>query len=126
MAEPGRGARTGAKRRGRKARKRFVVAGLILLAALAYLIHSAVAGNSEYYLTVSEAYALPAQSQLNQIKVGGKVVDGSIVWDRATSAVSFAIADEKQKARRFPKGGVTGKIDPLILSLPRRFRSLST
>lgn len=87
-------------------RKRFVVAGLIMVAALGYLIYSAIASNMEYYLTVSEVYAMGPQAQESQIKIGGKVVEGSVVWDRATNAVSFNIADEKGKTMPVTYRGV--------------------
>ncbi|MGE5619194.1 MAG: cytochrome c maturation protein CcmE [Sphingomonadaceae bacterium] len=97
VADPGtvRRAASDARRRGK--RIRFAIAGLILVAALGYMIYSGIASNSEYYLTVSEVYTLGAQAQESQIKIGGTVVEGSVVWERATNAVSFDITDEKGK-----------------------------
>jgi cytochrome c-type biogenesis protein CcmE len=83
-----------ARSRARKKRLRFVIAGLLMVAALAYMIYSAVAANSEYYLTVSEAYAMGEEARKSQIKVGGTVVAGSIAWDRGSSTVKFNIVDE--------------------------------
>ncbi len=110
-AEPRQGGRTAvvARRRGR--RIRFLVAGLILLAALGYLIYSAVAGNSEYYLTVSEAYA-SAPAQEAQVKVGGKVVEGSIAWDRGSSTVRFTITDGQKTMPVTYKGVVPDSFQP--------------
>ena len=61
-AEPKQAARIALKAKGRRKRKRFIVAGLVMLAALGYLIYTAVASNSEYYLTVSEVYAMGEQA----------------------------------------------------------------
>ncbi len=95
VAEPGRDSRTALRPKGRKKRKRFLVAGLVLLTALGYLIYSAVASNSEYYLTVGEVYAMGAQARESQIKIGGRVVEGSIAWDRGSGSVRFTIGDER-------------------------------
>lgn len=105
-AESRRAATVPSRPRGRKKGKRFLVAGLVLAAALGYMIYSAIAANSEYYLTVSEVYAMGAQAQESQIKIGGMVVEGSVVWDRATNAVSFNISDEKGKTMPVTYRGV--------------------
>ncbi len=105
-AEPKQGARIGLKAKGRRKRKRFIVAGLVMLAALGYLIYTAVASNSEYYLTMSEVYALSEQAQQNPIKIGGKVAEGSIAWDRGSNVVHFTISDEKGKTMPISYKGV--------------------
>ena len=105
-AEPARGARSAVKPKGKGKRKRFLVGGLVLLAALGIMVYSAIASNSEYYLTVSEVYALGDQSQQSPVKVGGKVVEGSIVWDRGSNSVRFAVADEKGKTMTIAYTGV--------------------
>lgn len=105
-AEPKQLARMRAPTRARKKRLRFAVTGLILVAALGYMIYSAVAANSEYYLTVSEVYAMGEQARQGQIKIGGTVVEGSIVWDRATNAVSFDIVDDKKQTMPVSYQGV--------------------
>jgi cytochrome c-type biogenesis protein CcmE len=99
-------ARPIAQSRARKRRLRFIVAGLLMATALAYMIYSAIAANSEYYLTVSEAYAMGEEARKSQIKVGGTVVAGSIVWDRGSNAVSFSIVDEVTNAMQVTYRGI--------------------
>ncbi|MHB1161542.1 MAG: cytochrome c maturation protein CcmE [Chloroflexota bacterium] len=110
IAEPGRAPRAtpGVRRRGK--RKRFAIAGLILLAALGYMIYSAIASNSEYYLTVSEAYAASVQD--TQVKVGGQVVEGSIAWDRGSNSVSFSITDGQKTMPVTYRGVVPDSFQP--------------
>lgn len=105
-AEPGRVARLAARATGKRRRTRFLIGGLVLLAALGFLIYSAIASNSEYYLTVSEVYALDAQALQSPIKVGGKVAEGSIVWDRGSNSVRFSILDDKGKTMPISYKGV--------------------
>lgn len=104
---PGQAARLALRpRRQKKRRKRFIVCVLVMVVALGYMIYSAMANGSEYYLTVSEVYALGEQAQQSQIKIGGKVDAGSIVWDRAISGVNFNISDEKGKTMAIAYRGV--------------------
>ncbi len=109
---PGRLNRTPARAKGRGKRKRFAVGGLILLAALGYLIYSAIASNSEYYLTVSEVQAMGARAQESQIKIGGKVVDGTINWSRGSNSVSFTITDGQKTMPVTYKGVVPDSFQP--------------
>lgn len=94
VTEPRQAAGPVAGSRGKKRRLRFILAGVVMAAALAYMMYSAIGANSEYYLTVSEAYAMGEEVRDSQIKVGGTVVAGSIAWDRGSNAVSFDIVDE--------------------------------
>lgn len=100
------------REKGRPKRKRFVVASLILLAALGYMIYSAVASNSEYYLTVSEVLALGPQAQQSQVKIGGKLEDGTIAWDRGSSTVRFTITDGQKTMHVTYKGVVPDSFQP--------------
>src|SRR5512133_2179162 len=111
-AEPGALARTPLRTKRRKSRTRFIVAGYILVAALAYMIYSAIASNSEYYLTVSEVQAIGPQAQQSQVKIGGKVVDGTISWDRGSSAVGFDITDGEKQMRVAYRGVVPDSFQP--------------
>ena len=106
-AEPTGTAMTAARDKPKKQKRmRFAVAGFILVAALGFMIYSAIASNSEYYLTVSEVQAMGEQAKQSQIKIGGKVVEGSVVWDRSTNGVSFNIIDEKNQTMPVSYRGV--------------------
>lgn len=76
----------------RRSNMKFVAAGLVLAAALAYLIFSGVQAQGMYYLTVSEALA--GGTTTNQVRVAGYVVPGTIEQDPKTLEASFVIADE--------------------------------
>jgi cytochrome c-type biogenesis protein CcmE len=81
-----------AQRPRRRSSTKFVIGGVVLLVAVAYLIFSSVQAQGVYYLTVSEALA--GQGGTGQIRVSGKVVPGSIEQDPRTLEARFEIADE--------------------------------
>lgn len=105
-------ARAATRTRRRGARKRMLVSFLIILGALGYMIYSAIASNSEYYLTVSEVQAMGAQIQQSQVKIGGDVVDGTITWERGSNTVRFTITDGKQTMRVSYTGVVPDSFQP--------------
>jgi cytochrome c-type biogenesis protein CcmE len=89
---------TGAVRRsapGRNSRPRikFLIASLVIVAAIGYMIYAAIESGSEYYATTSELAAMGDKAIGQQTKIGGEVVDGSVQWDRGANIVSFTLTD---------------------------------
>ncbi len=78
-------------------RTRFLVAALIVVAAVGYMIYSAIESGSEYYTTTSELLAMGDKAIGQQTKLGGRVVDGSVQWDKGSNTVAFALQDDKQQ-----------------------------
>ncbi|MGH7865150.1 MAG: cytochrome c maturation protein CcmE [Candidatus Binataceae bacterium] len=76
-----------------KIRSRFVVGGVLMAAAIGYLIFNAIRTTSQYYLTVNEAQARLASIDGQLVRIAGRVKAGDIGWDPATLTLSFAIAE---------------------------------
>ncbi len=85
--------RRAAPRRRQRTRYRFVIAGLVIVAAIAYMIYAAMQGGSEYFVTTGELKAMGDQAVGQPLKIGGRVVEGSIQGDRGVSALSFSLTD---------------------------------
>lgn len=85
----------GSHKRGasRRSSLRFAVAGLIIVAAIGYLIYAATQGGSEYYVTTGELKAMGNKAIGQSVRLGGRVVDGSVRWDRGSSSVAFDLTD---------------------------------
>lgn len=85
-------------RTGRKSRNqaKFLIAALIIVSAVGYMIYAAVQSGSEYYTTATELKSMGDKAIGQQMKLGGRVVDGSVQWDKGSNTVAFALADEKQ------------------------------
>jgi cytochrome c-type biogenesis protein CcmE len=73
-------------------RPRFLIGAGLIVAAVAYLIVTAIRTTSEYYLTVEEVGARAPDLQGQALRVAGRVVDGTISWDPSTLTLKFAIA----------------------------------
>ena len=74
-------------------RKKFVIGGALILAAVVYLIVSSTQANAEYFMTIDE---LKAQSQGvvgKNMRISGAVVGDTIQYDPQTLTLSFEVAN---------------------------------
>ena len=74
-------------------RKKFVIGGTLILAAVIYLIVSSTQANAEYFMTIDE---LKAQSQSvvgKNMRISGAVVGDTIQYDPQTLTLSFEVAN---------------------------------
>jgi len=75
-------------------RIKFLVGGLVILGAVAYLLVSALATTGAYYRTVSEVIDQHQTLVGKQVRVSGKLLAETIVWQPSTLQLDFKIADE--------------------------------
>ncbi|MEZ0395595.1 MAG: cytochrome c maturation protein CcmE [Anaerolineales bacterium] len=74
-------------------RPKFLVGGLIILAAVIYLIVSATQSNAEYFLTVEQVRQQGEQAVGRNLRVSGAVIGDTIQYDAETLSLRFDIAD---------------------------------
>ncbi len=74
-------------------RPKFIVGGLIILAAVIYLIVSATRSNAEYFMTVQELRAEGPAALGRNLRISGAVIGDSIQYDVETLTLRFDIAD---------------------------------
>ena len=70
---------------------RFAIAAGLIVAAIGYLIVTAVRNTAEYYMTVSEVSAKQAQLIGQPLRVAGRVAPGTISWDPETLTLAFGL-----------------------------------
>ena len=81
--------------------KKFIIGGIIVLAAIGILSVRAFAGSATYYYDVAEL-AQKADAVYEQtVKLRGFVAEGSVTRDPAGARLSFSIADES-RAKSLP------------------------
>jgi cytochrome c-type biogenesis protein CcmE len=73
---------------------KFLVGGVVILAALAYMIYAGVSQSVVYFVTPSELGAAPVAGKA--YRVGGMVVPGSLHWEPRTLDLTFTISDGKR------------------------------
>jgi cytochrome c-type biogenesis protein CcmE len=76
---------------GRKVK--YLVAGGIVLAALAGLVYSGVKESMVYFYTPTEVREKTDAVRGKALRVGGMVVEGSVRWDPQQVLLTFALTD---------------------------------
>lgn len=84
------------KRRRKRLRLSFLVAGVAIAAAVAYLVYANTQANAVYYMTVAELRHCPSCATQQSVRVAGFVKPGSIVKNEEAQSVSFVITANGQ------------------------------
>ncbi|OGN93018.1 MAG: hypothetical protein A2Z71_11815 [Chloroflexi bacterium RBG_13_50_21] len=74
-------------------RVKFIIGGVLIIAAIAYLIISSTKANAQYFFTIDELQSR-GQSIVDQnVRISGAVVGDSIQYDPQTLSLYFTIAN---------------------------------
>lgn len=73
-------------------RLKFVFGGLLILAAVVYLIVSSTQASAQYFLTVDELLAKKADIVDKNIRISGAVIGDTITYDAKTLSLGFTVA----------------------------------
>jgi cytochrome c-type biogenesis protein CcmE len=71
---------------------KFVIGGLLILGAVVFLIASATASSSEYFLTIDELNEKGASIVDRNLRVSGAVIGDTIQYDPQTLTLTFEVA----------------------------------
>jgi cytochrome c-type biogenesis protein CcmE len=72
---------------------KFLVGGLVIAAALAYMIYAGVTQSAVYFVTPSELGASAVAGRA--YRLGGMVAGGSLHWEPRTLSLTFTLSDGK-------------------------------
>ncbi len=78
---------------GLKGRGKFIIGGILILAAVVYLIVSSTRANAQYFMTVDELQAKGVGLVGQNIRISGAVDGSTIQFDPNTNDLSFQIAN---------------------------------
>ncbi len=81
------------KRAGANPRIKFFIGGLLIIAAIGYLIYSSSQSAAQYFLTVSELNGRGAAIVGQDVRISGAVVGSSIQYDADKLELRFTVAD---------------------------------
>ena len=73
-------------------RAKFIVGGLLIIAAIIYLIASSTRASAQYFLTIEELAAKNDKVIGRDLRVSGAVIGDSIQYDPQTLTLSFTVA----------------------------------
>ena len=81
IAQPARGGRL-----------KFIIGGLLIVAAIVYLIFSSTQANAQYFYTVQELNAKKSDLIDQNVRVSGAVIGDSIQYDSQSLELHFTVA----------------------------------
>jgi cytochrome c-type biogenesis protein CcmE len=73
-------------------RSKFIIGGVLILAAVVYLIASSTQASAEYFMTVNELKAQGQGVVGRNLRVSGAVVGSTIQYDPQTLSLTFDVA----------------------------------
>ncbi len=109
-------------RTGGSGRIKFVIGGLLILAAVAYLIISSTKASAQYFLTVDELKARGASVSGRDVRISGAVIGDSIQYDSKTLNLTFTIANVPGDNKEIDaQGGLAAVLHAAVID-PNRTR----
>ncbi len=103
-------------------RGKFILGGLLILAAVIYLIVSATQANAEYFMTVNELKSKNSSLVGRSLRLSGAVIGDSINFDPQTMDLSFDIAHVPGDNSAIEAGGGLAAVLHAAVSDPARAR----
>lgn len=73
-------------------RMKFFIGGLLIIAAIIYLIVSSTRANAQYFLTVEELAEKGSEAQGRELRISGAVIGDSIQYNSETLELKFTVA----------------------------------
>lgn len=74
-------------------RMKFIAGGLLIVAAVVYLIVSSTQASAQYFLTVEELATKGSSVENRELRISGAVIGDSIQYDPQTLTLKFIVAD---------------------------------
>lgn len=103
-------------------RLKFIFGGVLILAAVVYLIATSTSANAQYFHTVDELVNTPVQDLDRQLRVSGAVLGDTITYDAQTLTLTFSIAHVPDSSRQIEDEGGLAEVLNQAVSDPSRSR----
>ena len=71
---------------------KFIIGGLLILAAVIYLIASSTSASAEYFMTIEEVREQESAIVGKSLRISGAVIGDSINYDPETLTITFIVA----------------------------------
>jgi cytochrome c-type biogenesis protein CcmE len=105
-------------RSGSTKRTKFLLGGLLIAAAIVYLIITSTQAASQYYLTIDELMVEGASVRDRDLKISGAVIGESIQYDAQSLTLRFTIANVPADADDIEEAGGLAEVLKKAVSDP--------
>lgn len=102
-------------------RIKFILGGLLIVAAVVYLIVSSTQASAQYFLTVHELVEKGSSVAGRDLRISGAVIGDSIQYDNQTLNLTFTIADIPGDNKEIEQlGGLAEVLHQAVMDPDRR------
>ena len=91
-------------------RSKFLIGGLLIVAAVVYLIVSSTQASAEYFMTIEEVKAQENEIIGKSLRISGAVIGDSISYDPETLGLSFTIVHVTGENNEIEANGGLAKV----------------
>ncbi len=91
-------------------RAKFIIGGLLIVAAVIYLVVSATQAAAQYFLTIDEMLVRQSELSGRSLRLAGAVDGDTISYEADTLTVSFEMANVPADAKEIEAGGGLAKV----------------
>src|SRR5271157_4078966 len=74
-------------------RLKFIIGGLLIIAAIIYLIVTSTQSNSQYFMTIGELQSKSSSLVGQDVRISGAVIGDTIKYDPQSMTLSFSVAN---------------------------------
>jgi len=103
-------------------RTKFLIGGLLIVAAIVYLIASSTQASAQYYLTIDELAEKGESVRGRDLKISGAVDGDSIVYEPDTLTLRFTVANVPADLEAIEESGGLAEVLHLAVSDPNARR----
>jgi len=103
-------------------RVKFIIGGLLIIAAIVYLIISSTKANAQYFFTIDELQSRGQTVVGQDVRISGAVVGDSIQFDPQTLSLSFTIANVPADNKQIEAEGGLASVLHAAVTDPSRTR----
>lgn len=103
-------------------RAKFIVGGLLIVAAVVYLIITSTQASAQYFLTVDELAARGSEDIGRDVRVSGAVLGDSVEYDPQTLTLRFTVAHVPGDNKDIEAEGGLAEVLHAAVSDPNRTR----
>jgi cytochrome c-type biogenesis protein CcmE len=103
-------------------KNKFIIGGVLILAAVVYLIASSTQASAEYFMTVDELKAEGSSAINKSVRLSGAVLGDTIQYDASTLTLTFEVAHVPgDNAEIEAQGGLAAVLHEAVID-PNRSR----
>src|SRR4030066_321559 len=103
-------------------RLKFIIGGLLIIAAIVYLIISSTKANAQYFFTIDELQSRGQTVAGQDVRISGAVTGDSIQYDSETLSLSFTIANVPADNKQIEAEGGLAAVLHAAVTDPSRTR----